>query len=87
MAWTIKFAEIAAKQLKKVNKKTAKQILKYLGERIASNDPRQFGKQLLHDKSSMWRYRIGKYRIICKIEDDELVVMVLRIGHRQDVYK
>ena len=87
MAWTIKISEFAQKQLKKLDKVIAKRILNYLRERVThQNNPRTFGKPLLHDKTGLWRYRVDDYRIICQIEDNQLVVLVLRIEHRREVY-
>lgn len=82
MAWTIKYTEFAAKQMQKLDKSISNRIDKYLTGRIAKQkDPRLFGKALLHNKSGLWRYRIDDYRIICTIEDKELVVLVIRVGH------
>jgi mRNA interferase RelE/StbE len=87
VVWTIKVSEFAEKQLKKLDKTTAKKIIKYLRERIANQkDPRMYGKPLLYDKSGIWRYRVEDYRILCKIEDEELIVLVLKIGHRKHIY-
>lgn len=87
MDWTIKFSELAHKQFKKMDKATAKKLLRYLRERVLSQEnPRLLGKALLHDKSGLWRYRVDDYRIICEIIDHEIVVLVLRIGHRKEVY-
>lgn len=88
MAWKIKFSEFSLKQIKKLDKAIAKKIIRYLKDRVISQrDPRTFGKPLLHDKSGLWRYRVDDYRIICKIEDEGLVVLVLRLGHRKDIYE
>ena len=88
MSWTIKVSELAQKQLKKLDKAVAKRILDYLRQRVATrHDPRLFGKPLLHDKTGLWRYRVDDYRIICQIEDDNFTVLVLRLGHRKEVYK
>ncbi|TAK73045.1 MAG: type II toxin-antitoxin system RelE/ParE family toxin [Gammaproteobacteria bacterium] len=87
MVWTIKYTEIAAKQMKKLDKKISKQIDNYLNERVAKQkNPSVFGKPLLHDKSGLWRYRVENYRIICEIQDSELIVLVLRMGHRKEIY-
>ena len=83
MAWTIKFTENAAKQMKKIDKSISKKIITYLKERIAKKDPYLFGKALLHDKSGLWRYRIEDYRVVCEIKDNELLVIVLRVAHRK----
>lgn len=87
MAWTIKYSDIAAKQLKKMDKPIANQIDTYLTQKIApQKNPRAFGKPLGHDKSGLWRYRVEDYRIICEIKNNELVVLVLRLGHRKNIY-
>jgi len=87
VAWTIKYTELAAKQMRKLDKSISNRIDKYLNERVAKQeDPQKFGKPLLHDKSGLWRYRVDDYRIICKIEGNELIVLVLRVGHRKNVY-
>lgn len=87
MVWTIKISELAAKQLKKLDKQTAKKIMQYLKERIAhQKDPRLFGKPLLHNQTGLWRYRVNDHRIICHLEDHHFVVLVLRVGHRKEVY-
>jgi len=63
-------------------------IIGYLDERVASNaDPRRFGKGLKADLAGLWRYRVGDYRILCQIKDQELLVLVVAIGHRKDVYE
>lgn len=87
MIWKIDFDDRAKKELKKLDKKLQKDILNYLRERVASNtDPRRFGKPLSYDKHGLWRYRVQDIRIICRIEDDELFILVVRIGHRKSVY-
>lgn len=83
MAWTIKYTEIAAKQMKKLDKSISNQIDKYLNEKVAKQkDPSVFGKALLHDKSGLWRYRVENCRIICEMRGKQLVVLVLRVGNR-----
>jgi len=81
------YDDSAIKQLHKLDKKTQFDILRYMRERITStDDPRRFGKTLHSDLSGLWRYRVGNYRIICKIENQKLVVLVVTIGHRKEVY-
>ena len=87
VVWKIEFSEFSLKQIKKLDKPVAKKILHFLKTRVMSaKDPRSLAKPLLHDKSELWRYRVGDYRVICKIEDKELIVLVLRLGHRKDIY-
>lgn len=88
MIWKVEFDNTAAKELRKLDKQAQKDILKYLRERIATNeDPRRFGKSLSHNLSGLWRYRIRNYRLICNIENDRLIVLVLGVGHRREIYK
>lgn len=91
MAWTINWDDRALKELKelkKLDKQAAIRITNYLDKRVISrNDPRTQGKPLAGDKAGLWRYRIGDYRVICRIEDKNLVVLVLHLGHRRVVYE
>ena len=88
MTWTVEFDDAAAKELRKLDKQTQQEILRYFRKRIATDeDPRRFGKPLSHDLAGLWRYRVGNYRMICNIEDGKLLVLVLRVGHRKDVYE
>ena len=86
--WTVEFDDRARCELRKLDAKTQKDILRYLRERIAgSPDPRQFGKPLRMNLAGLWRCRIGDYRLICRIEEHRLVVLVLKVGHRRQVYE
>ena len=88
MSWTYKFDERALKELRKLGRQTQIEILDYLDTRIAGDeDPRRFGKPLRGELAGLWRYRIRDCRIICHLRDQEFVVLVLRVGHRRDVYE
>jgi mRNA interferase RelE/StbE len=88
LTWTVEFDDAAAKELRKLNKQTQQEILRYFRERIATDeDPRRSGKPLSRDLVGLWRYRIRNYRIICNIEDDKLLVLIVHVGHRKDVYE
>ena len=88
MTCIVEFDDAAAKELHKFDKQAQREILRYFRERIATNeDPRRFGKPLSRDLAGLWRYRMRNYRMICNIEDDKLVVLVLSAGHRKDVYE
>jgi len=88
LAWIIEYDSRVVKDMKKLDKKVQQQIITYFDTRIApSSDPRTFGKSLKSSFSSLWRYRIGEYRAICRIEDTHMVVLVVRISHRSTVYK
>ncbi|MDR3490691.1 MAG: type II toxin-antitoxin system RelE/ParE family toxin [Gammaproteobacteria bacterium] len=87
MAWKINFTETALKQLKKLDKSVAKKITTYLKERVAPlDDIQMIGKPLLSDLTGLWRFRVEDYRIICEVKKSELTVLVLRLGHRKDIY-
>ena len=76
------------RQIRKLDKSVAKQIIEYIHKRIDGCDnPRAFGKALAENRKGQWRYRIGKYRLICEIKDEELIVLALEIGHRKKIYK
>jgi len=88
VSWTISYARSALKGAKKIDAPTKRKIRAYLHEHIATlDDPRQLGKPLKGQLSELWRYRVGDYRIICEIKDQELVILVLRMAHRKSVYK
>ncbi len=87
MSWDYKITRLALKQLRKLGHEPARRIFAFLDSRIAgSEDPRQFGKCLKGDLGEFWRFRVDDYRIICQIKDRELEVLVIRVGHRRDVY-
>jgi mRNA interferase RelE/StbE len=76
------------RQIKKLNKVNQKQIIKYLLENVEnSQNPRNSGKALIGNMKGLWRYRVGDYRIICDIQDEECIVLALETAHRKDVYK
>ncbi len=88
MAWKIEFDPAALKELQKLDKPVEKRILKFLRERVEKlDDPRQIGASLHGTLSGLWKYRVGDYRLICSLENNRLVVLVLRVGHRREVYK
>lgn len=88
MTWRIELTDDAAKQLKKMGHTDAKRIRDYLRSRVQPlEDPRQLGEPLTGQLSELWRYRVGDYRIIASIEDEEICILVIRVGHRRDIYR
>lgn len=88
MTWIVEFDDAAAEELRKLDRQAQQEILRYFRERIATDeDPRHFGKPLSRDMAGLWRYRIRDYRMICHIEDNKLVVLVLRADHRKAIYE
>jgi mRNA interferase RelE/StbE len=87
MAWSLELSPTAQRQLADLDKPVSKRILSFLYDRVIKlDDPRQLGERLHGTLSEFWRYRVGDYRIVCSIEHERLLVIVLRIGHRRDIY-
>jgi mRNA interferase RelE/StbE len=89
MAYSVELSESADRELSKLDAQQAKRILKFLHERVAKlDDPRSIGEALHGSRlGEFWKYRVGDYRLISKIENDRLVVLVLRVGHRKEIYR
>jgi mRNA interferase RelE/StbE len=89
MAWKIEFSAETDRELGKLDNPQARRILKFLQKRVAKlDDPRSIGKALQGARfGEFWRFHVGDYRIICKIEDARVVVLALRIGHRGEIYR
>lgn len=86
MAWKIEFTPDAAKQLEKTGKENAKRILTFLREGLLQ-DPWQHGKSLKGSQREFWRYRVGDFRILAHIENEKMVILVVKVGHRREVYR
>ena len=87
MAWQIEFAAKAEKELAQLDKQAQKNILNFLRERVSDReDPRAFGGPLRGSLSGLWKYRIGVYRIIAEIQDEKVLITIVRIGHRNKIY-
>ncbi len=88
MVWTIEFLPEAAKELRKLDRQVAARIVRTLEERIAPlDDPRQIGSALVGEHAGYWRWRIGDYRVVARIEDERITVLVVRVAHRREVYR
>lgn len=87
MAWTVEVSDYAEKQLRKLDKPIQKRLLDWLEDRLEGcKNPRHFGEPLRGEMAGLWRYRIGDYRVICEIQDQQLVVLALAVGHRREIY-
>jgi len=85
--WTIEYTEQAIKQLGKLDKQQCRIIINWLDKRAATDaDPKLFAEQLTGNMSEYCRFRVGDYRIIWKLKDDIVTILVLRIAHRREVY-
>jgi len=88
LAWTIEFDPRTERDLKKIGKQEARRVRDFLRDRVATLDnPRRLGKPLKGQLAELWRYRIGDIRVVCELRDDTLVILVVRVGHRKQVYR
>lgn len=88
MAWRIEFVPAAAKELKKLGRAEAARIIATLENRIARlDDPRFLGSALTADLSGLWRWRIGDYRVVARIDDERITILVVRVAHRREAYR
>jgi mRNA interferase RelE/StbE len=87
LAWIVKPTRRFERDLAKLDPSVQRKILAYLELRVApSTDPRTLGKALGYDLAGFWRYRVGDYRILCKIEDVQLVIVAVSVAHRSVIY-
>ncbi|MEO0415637.1 MAG: type II toxin-antitoxin system RelE/ParE family toxin [Verrucomicrobiota bacterium] len=87
MSWDYSFDRRALRELRQMGGDMSSRIIRYLDERIkGQDDPRKFGKPLRHDLIGLWVYRVGNARVVCSIKDEEVLVLVVRVGFRGDVY-
>lgn len=88
MSYHVELTDRAMKDLWRLDKHTSALILGWVRKHLEGcNNPRAFGKGLTANQSGKWRYRIGDYRLICNIEDGKLLVLILDVGHRSEVYR
>ena len=89
MGWRIEFHPQAEKELAKLDREVARKIIRFLRERVAQlEDPRSLGEALKGPElGRFWKYRMGDYRLICDIQDQRVTILVIRTGHRRDVYR
>jgi len=85
MTYSILFTDRTKKQFSKLNKDIQKRIVDYVENRVLEN-PLKFGKSLVGAKKGLWRYRIGDYRIICNISNNQLLILIVDIGHRKEIH-
>ena len=87
MIYKVEYTKTAFRQLNKMDKKIATFIISYIDDKLVNcENPRLHGKALKGNLNDIWRYRVGNYRILAKIEDDRIVITIVEIGHRKDVY-
>ena len=88
MKYQVEYLPQVYKTLEKMDKFTKRIIVGWIEKNlVGTENPRLFGKPLSANRAGQWRYRIGDYRVIAKIEDDKLIILVIAIGHRREIYK
>lgn len=88
MTYEVRFSDRAKKEISKLDKSTKQLLQRWLQKHLVNcENPRAYGKGLTADKTGLWRYRIGDYRLICEIHDAELIILALTFAHRSEVYK
>ena len=89
MAWRIEVSETAEKQLAKLDKPVAKRLRSFFVERLAPlDDPRSIGQALRGSElGEFWKYRVGDWRLVCQIKDAKILITLIRLGNRREVYR
>lgn len=88
MCYSVEFSTNANRFMKKLDNYTKAMIKNWINKNLEGCiNPFQQGKPLVGDKSGLWRYRVGDYRLICEVQQDKVVILVVEIGHRRDIYK
>ena len=89
MAWQIEFDQSAKKELAKLDRQVARRLIDFLKNRVQNlRDPRSVGQALRGSTlGEFWKYRVGDFRIIASIQDERMIVLVLRVGNRSDIYR
>ena len=88
MIYELKYEARAVKQIKKLDPATRKLIKSWIEKNLLNTDnPRQHGKGFTGNLSQYWRYRVGDYRMLVEINDDEIIIIIVEVGHRRDIYR
>jgi mRNA interferase RelE/StbE len=88
LAWTIEIADTALADIKKLGKADRDRVLKFIYRRLpAQPDPRRLAEPLFGSFAGFGRFRVGDYRLICQFQDNRLVVLIVRVKHRREVYR
>lgn len=88
MSYKVEYTKTAQKQIKKMGRYTQVMIMRWITKNLVDcTDPRIHGKALRGNLKNQWKYRVGNYRILCDIEDDKLIILVINVGHRREIYE
>ena len=86
--WKVVFSADADKALKKLDQPIKIRIFKFVEQKIINTDnPRKYGKRLVHPSEEVWSYRVGTYRLIAQFIDKEMIIDIIKVGHRKQIYK
>lgn len=86
--YKVRYTPVAIKQLKKLDKYTRKLIYAWIDKNLQDcENPRVHGKGLIENRSGQWRYRVGDYRLIAEIKEEEITILIVNVGHRKNIYK
>ncbi|MGN0693292.1 MAG: type II toxin-antitoxin system RelE/ParE family toxin [Lentihominibacter sp.] len=88
MTYDVKYEKKAVKQSQKLDPSVQRLIKTWIEKNlIGTTNPRKHGKGLVGDKSDYWRYIVGDYRILAEINDTEVIIIIVEVGHRKEIYK
>ena len=88
MTYQVEVTTRFEREFKKLDRYTQRMIKSWIDKNLVNcADPQQHGKALTANRSGQWRYRIGDYRLICQIQDQELIILALSVGHRREIYQ
>ena len=86
-SWKLIFDSTADRQFSKLDIVAKKRIFEFFERILESANPKAKAEPLSGNKKSFWRYRIGDYRVICRFEDTEMIIVAVKIGHRREIYR
>ncbi len=88
MAWTVEFHPAARDELAALDRPVQRRIQRFIDERLLkAQDPRRFGQALTGARAGHWKYRVGDWRMIARVRDARLIIYIVRVGHRREVYR
>lgn len=88
MSYKVEYSKNAQKQIRKMDQYTKVMLMRWITKNLVDcDDPRKHGKPLKGNLKNQWRYRVGNYRILCDIEDEKLIILVINVCHRREIYK
>ena len=88
MTYHVEFSIAAKRELKKLDKYTSLMLTAWIRKNLEGcTNPRQHGKGLTANRSGQWRYRVGDYRLLAEIQDEKVIILILSVGHRKDIYE